>query len=283
MPELPEVETIARGLQREILGLKITQFTVNQPLILRGPYHNRWRKSLKLLKDSRIESVFRRAKRLIITTNAALALIVQLGMTGKFSIYDDGLKIRKHTHFYIDFANDKKLRFVDPRRFGKLWLIDLPDGDIEAAMPAAGMTPLGPEPFDLTARTFRPLLDSSRPIKSLLLDQTRIAGLGNIYTDESLYVSRIHPLTPANRIDVAQSAALIKAIKQVLKKSIANGGTTFSDYRNPYGDTGKFLKMLKVYQRGGQPCKRCRTPLEQIRITGRSSHFCPACQPLPCD
>lgn len=279
MPELPEVESIALALRREIVGLTIDRLTIRQPLILRGPYQHRWRTVVRSLKNQKITAVSRRAKRLIITTNAPLALIVQLGMTGKFLIGDRSKKSIRHTHFVLTFTNGQKLSFVDPRRFGKLWLIDLPDTNIESAMLAAGMTRLGPEPFNLTAKTFHSLLTSTRPIKSLLLDQTRIAGLGNIYADESLYLSRIHPTTPANRISPDRSSTLIRAIKQVLKKSIANGGTTFSDYQNPYGDMGRFFKMLNVYQRTALPCKRCSVPIEQIRLAGRSTHFCPACQP----
>jgi formamidopyrimidine-DNA glycosylase len=279
LPELPEVESIAQALQCEIVGQRIDRFTIGQPLIMRGPYQNRWKKVVYSLKNKKIAQVFRRAKRLIIATDASLALIVQLGMTGRFTLATDHEKMEKHTHFYLGLSDGKQLRFVDPRRFGKLWVIDLPDGDVEAAMVNAGMTRLGPEPFGLTGKTFHRLLDSSRPIKSLLLDQTRIAGLGNIYADESLFISRIHPITPACQISPTQSAALIRAVKQVLKKSIAQGGTTFSDYKNPYGDMGKFFNMLKVYQRSGQPCKRCRNPIQKFTLTGRTTHYCPTCQP----
>ncbi len=278
MPELPEVESIATGLDRQISQATITSFDIHQPLILRGPYQAAWKKKVKLLIDKRITRVYRRAKRLIIATDSTTVIIVQLGMTGKFLINTSADAMEKHTHIILKMSNNKEIRYIDPRRFGKVWFIDNPNDCIESAMLDAGMTQLGPEPFDLTAKTIHPILNANRPIKSLLLDQIKIAGLGNIYADEALFDSKIHPLTISNRIRPEQSAKLVKSIQKVLRKSISLGGTTFRDYKNPYGDIGTFVKILKVYQRTGQPCKRCKTPIEQIKITGRSSHFCPTCQ-----
>ena len=147
-------------------------------------------------------------------------------------------------------------------------------------MLAAGMSRIGPEPFEVKLQVFQKMLQSARPIKSLLLDQTRLVGVGNIYADESLHAAGIHPSQHAITLSKSRAGKLLREIVRVLQESIAQGGTTFSDYRDPYGDRGKFRRMLTVYQRDGEPCRRCKTPIERIVLTGRSSHFCPNCQEL---
>jgi len=280
MPELPEVENIAQGLRKEIISLGIKNIHVAQPVIIRGRYRSTWRKSLSDYMDYSIAKVTRRGKRLIIILNNQRALLIQLGMTGSFILSDRRVRRQKHTHFYITLSDETELRFVDPRRFGKLWLLDeVDDRNPDAAMETAGLSRLGPEPFDITRKDFRNLLDhSKRPIKSLLLDQVRIAGLGNIYADESLFAAFIHPATVCDKITPEQADLLRRKIRAILKKAIAHGGTTFSDFRNAYGDMGRFLKMLKVYRRTALPCCRCQTPIARMVISGRSSHFCPQCQ-----
>jgi formamidopyrimidine-DNA glycosylase len=145
-------------------------------------------------------------------------------------------------------------------------------------MEAAGLTPLGPEALDLTPKIFAAILRTARPIKSLLLDQTRIAGLGNIYADESLWAARIHPARPAQSLTAAETTTLLREIKNVLRRAIRAGGTTFSDFRNAYGEMGRFRHRLKVYGRAGEPCPRCGTMIIRLVVAGRGTHICPRCQ-----
>ncbi len=284
MPELPEVENIALGLRELIAGKRIERIWTRDPVILRGPYRNRYRPFLNTLKGLRIERVTRRAKRLILALEGKAALVFQLGMTGKM-VYpgpDDPMRSRipEHTWWSISFTDATELFFVDVRRFGRVWgLRDLDPDEPDAAMEAGGMTPLGPEPLGMSAKTFAATLQTTaRPIKALLLDQTRIAGLGNIYVDESLWAARIHPARACKSLTTDEAATLLREIKAVLRRAIRAGGTTFSDYRNAYGDMGRFRTRLRAYQRHGEPCKRCGATLERLIITGRGTHICPCCQ-----
>ena len=281
MPELPEVQNIAAALQTEIVGLCITKIYVKKPSIIKGPLKSTWKKTAQILTNARITAVTRRAKRLILCTDNNLALIFQLGMTGKFLISTPSTPQEKHAHILINFNNNKQLRFIDPRRFGRLWFVqNLDPIDPDPAMHAAGLNKLGPEPDKITLKQFQQILNSQRVIKNLLLDQTRLAGLGNIYADESLHAARIHPQTPANTLNNPQIRQLRTAIRRILKRAIAYGGTTFSDFRNPYGDMGRFWKFIKVYQKNNTPCPRCHTNIQKIAISNRSAHFCPRCQTL---
>ena len=145
-------------------------------------------------------------------------------------------------------------------------------------MEAAGLTPLGPEALDMDRKTFVALLRTNRPIKALLLDQSRIAGLGNIYADESLWAACIHPARAGSSLTAAEAATLLRQIKIVLRRAIRAGGTTFSDFRNAHGEMGRFRDRLKVYDRRGQPCPRCGTTIERLVVAGRGTHVCPRCQ-----
>ncbi len=279
MPELPEVENIAEGLRNEIVGLRIRELAIGNPIIVKGRYRRSWRKAARQLAGGRITKVSRRAKRLILFTNKDLAILVQLGMTGKFLLSKPEEVKQKHIRFHIKFNRNKYLWYLDVRRFGRIWFLEgLMHDNFDAVMEESGLGQLGPEPNSIKVKEFHALLKSMRPIKSLLLDQSKIAGLGNIYADESLFQARIYPGTPASELNSIQANDLRKSIRTVIRKAIAHGGTTFSDFRNAYGDMGRFRKMLKVYRRTGEPCRRCRAPIERIRIGGRSTHFCPKCQ-----
>jgi len=284
MPELPEVETIARSLANEIINLEIESAYVYTPSILKGPFRSCWLRFAEKIAHSQIQAITRRGKRLIIVTNHNTAIIAQLGMTGKFFIRRDSEPNPKHTHFQLNFNNDKKLIYNDVRRFGRLWPIEIDGGcdNIDQSMIQAGFSRLAPDPFQITPGQFRQVLQSSKPIKNLLLDQQKISGLGNIYADESLFAACIHPETPSALIERTDAVKLLNAIRRILKKSIAACGTTFRDFQNPYGDTGSFINMLKVYRKTNSPCARCKTPIQRIVLTGRSTHFCPHCQkPFP--
>ena len=283
MPELPEVENIMLGLREVLVGRRIARVWVGTPLIIRGPYRRRWRSFVAELTGRRIESVTRRAKRLILTAEGRLALVFQLGMTGKFLLPDPekGLAAATptHTRLILSFQDGRELVFVDPRRFGRVWCLrDLDPEAPDATMEAAGLTPLGPEALDMDRKTFVALLRTNRPVKALLLDQSRIAGLGNIYADESLWAARIHPARAGSSLTGSEAATLLRQIKVVLRRAIRAGGTTFSDFRNAHGEMGRFRNRLRVYDRRGQPCPRCGTTIERLVVAGRGTHICPRCQ-----
>ncbi|HNQ24899.1 MAG TPA: bifunctional DNA-formamidopyrimidine glycosylase/DNA-(apurinic or apyrimidinic site) lyase [Phycisphaerae bacterium] len=270
MPELPEAETIARILHTQLAGKTVARVALRRRELLHGD-----RRPLnRTLTGRRVVSVTRRAKRVVFTFDPACTFIVRLGMTGRLLVSPPAASVDRHVHLRMWFREtDEELRFRDVRRFGDLWCITRPE---HADDPALGR--LGPEPLELAPPTFAALLKRQRPIKSLLLDQSIIAGLGNIYCDEALHAAGIHPRTPARLLDAPAAARLLRAIKSVLRRSIRYGGTTFLDYRTPTGDTGAFYARLRVYQRRDQPCHKCGTPIERIRLVGRSTFFCPRCQ-----
>ena len=286
MPELPEVENIAAGLRQAIGGMCVELVEVRRAGIIKGPCRRRWRRFLDDVAGHEIARITRRAKRLIVTTDNHLTLLFQLGMTGKFLLRphegsETPKEQRKHTQVIIRLASGPAVHFVDTRRFGRLWLLDMLDPDApDDAMIAAGMGPLGPDAPDVPFDVFRSILRTARPIKSLLLDQSRIAGLGNIYADEALFAAGIHPARRCCDIDDEAVRHLWRAVRSVLRRAIRAGGTTFSDYRSPYGDMGRFRRWLKVYQRHGQPCRRCGTVIARTVLAGRGTHYCPACQPI---
>ncbi len=284
MPELPEVENMAVGLRERIVGKRVERIEVRRSAMVKGPHRRRWRRFLADLAGGEMACVMRRAKRLIVTSDAGLTLLFQLGMTGKFLLKQDRTArpdemLRKHTQVVIHLQGGPDVQFVDTRRFGRLWLLDALDpDDPDPAMEAAGMSPLGPEALSMGIAAFRHLLQVDRPIKSLLLDQGRIAGLGNIYVDESLFAAGVHPTRRCRHIGDDDTQRLLRRIKSVLKRAIRAGGTTFSDYRTAYGDMGRFRRRLRVYQRQGQPCPVCGQLIEKTVVAGRGTHFCRQCQ-----
>jgi len=283
VPELPEVENIALGLREAVVGKRVERVCVGTPLIVRGPDRRRWRVFMKELAGRRVVRVTRRAKRLVLAMEGKLALVVQLGMTGKFLLPDSEKGVvaatPRHTRLILSFRDGTELLFVDTRRFGRVWCLrDLDPDAPDAAMEAAGLTHLGPEPLELRPKAFADILRTARPIKSLLLDQSRIAGLGNIYVDESLWAAGIHPARAGSSLTASEAATLLCQIKRVLRRAIRAGGTTFSDFRNVYGDMGRFRSRLKVYGRRGEPCPRCGTSVQRLVVAGRGTHICPRCQ-----
>lgn len=272
MPELPEVQTVVsslrpRVLQRTIAGVDLRRADVVCPagcdLAAR-------------LTGRTVGDVIRRGKRIIFVLDDGGCFYVHLGMTGRLSLVSRTLAAEPHTHLQVDFRpagaiDDLVLRFSDPRRFGGIWWI------APGEAPDAGM---GPEPLTLPAGSLaRRLAVTTRAIKSALLDQSLIAGLGNIYVDESLFLARIHPLTPADRLSSADVGRLSRAIKMTLRKAIAHRGSTLRDYRDADGAAGGFQSLHRVYDRVDLPCRRCRAPIVRIVLGGRSTHFCPGCQP----
>ncbi len=199
-------------------------------------------------------------------------------MTGQLLWVPSAEPLPTHTRVRFTFANGQDLRFVDSRTFGRIWWVP-PDRPPESCI--TGLQALGPEPFSSdfsVAYLQQQFQGRQRPIKSALLDQTLLAGVGNIYADEALFISGIHPTTPCARLQPEQIDRLRTAIVAVLEASIAAGGTTISDFRSVAGVNGNYGGEARVYGRAGQGCRVCGTPIQRIRLAGRSSHFCPVCQ-----
>ena len=296
MPELPEVETIARGLAASVSGDVIESIWLGQKP---EPLKSTAREIAATLEDSRIATVRRVGKHIVFdlvgrtpssaktqhpksprkesattegpttegpTTDAQW--IVHLGMTGRLQVCEPASEILKHTHAILKLASGRELRFVDPRRFGRLSVV--PTGAFDAG---------GIEPLEADLAQFLALFRGRKtPIKSALLNQKLLRGVGNIYADESLFRAGIRPRRRASSIAREQFVRLLAAVKEVLKEAIALGGSSISDYVDADGEAGFFQLQHRVYGREGEPCLVCKTPIKRIVIAGRSSHYCPKCQ-----
>jgi formamidopyrimidine-DNA glycosylase len=265
MPELPEVQTVVSTLRPRLLGRFIQNVQLSRTDICTPPHVDLPAR----ISGRSIVDLTRRAKRIVFTLDSGDRFYIHLGMTGRLIACPAEAELAKHTHFVAEVGNGLQLRFIDPRRFGGIFWLGQDTADAD----------LGPEPLTLRpAELLRRLSRTKRPIKSALLDQSLIAGLGNIYVDESLFLAGIHPLKPADRLTTGEVARLNRAIKQVLRRAIQAGGSTIRDYVNGDGAAGEFQFRHNVYDREGDPCRRCRKRIERIVLGGRSTHFCPACQ-----
>lgn len=276
MPELPEVETVRRGLQQQTTGHIFEGGEVLHQRSLAYPLSAA--NFAPTLQGDRIASWQRRGKYLLAQLASGAWLGVHLRMTGQLFWVKRTEPLAKHTRIRMFLAQGQELRFVDSRTFGQIWLVP-PDVPRESII--TGLTRLGPEPFDpeftpayLQAR----LGKTQRTIKAALLDQGIVAGLGNIYADEVCFASGIRPEAIASHLNPVQITKIHSQILAVLEEAIAHGGTTFSDFLNLLGVPGNYGDRAQVYGRRGQPCRVCGTAIERIKITGRSSHFCPQCQ-----
>jgi formamidopyrimidine-DNA glycosylase len=274
MPELPEVETVRAGLATLVTESVITGIELRDFPGVIGELDVQTFSSL--IVGSRILRIDRRGKYLLIVTDGPASIQIHLRMTGRIIVTPAGAAPIRFEHLAIHLDNGSDLRFGDQRKFGRVTLVD-------AAQRRALYRRLGPEPLAqaMTAsRLHRSLARRTGKIKSVLLDQTLIAGLGNIYVDEALFRSRIHPETVPAALTLEQCAVLLRAIRKVLRLAIDNQGTTFSTFENPYGESGSNSAFLLVYGKGGRgmPCPRCGTLLERITVGGRGTTFCPHCQ-----
>ncbi|MHC1788403.1 bifunctional DNA-formamidopyrimidine glycosylase/DNA-(apurinic or apyrimidinic site) lyase [Solidesulfovibrio sp.] len=280
MPELPEVETIARALAPGLTGRVVTGADVPDATVLAGPAD---RAAFVAAAAGRvIETVGRRAKLLCITLgprpqvvgDGPLILALHLKMTGRFHIAPSAHAPPAHARLLLHLADGNALVFSDLRRFGTARL--LPP---EALAAWKFYASLGPEPWDMTPEAFETALcRKTTRIKAAILDQTVIAGIGNIYADESLFAARIRPDTPAKALTPARRRKLLAAIQAVIAKAIAAGGSTIRDYRTPDGVEGGFQHQFTVYGKACQPCPVCGETLVSIKVAGRTSTFCPQCQ-----
>ncbi len=274
MPELPEVETTRRGLLPHVEGQRVAQVRLRRP-DLRWPIP---REVEELLPEQRIDAIRRRAKYLLLDTTAGSALL-HLGMSGSLRVLPEDTPVRAHDHVDIALVGEdgkpgRVLRFNDPRRFGCL-LWQAP-GEIHPLLAGLGPEPLS-EAFDGNY-----LFELSRgrkvPVKTFLMDQSVVVGVGNIYAAEALFTAGISPLRPAGKVSRERYAALAEAVKAILAHAIARGGTTLRDFISPDGAPGYFEQELLAYGRGGQPCPRCGRALKQASIGQRATVWCGHCQ-----
>ena len=265
MPELPEVQMVVNTLRPAITGKKIFSVDLRRPDILLPAGTN----LAENLTGKIISSIHRRAKRIVFALTDSNQFYIHLGMTGRLTIEPaDSPILLPHTHLILRFA-DLEIRFRDPRRLGGVWWLGTNPADEK----------IGPEPLTLRiAQLQKRLQRTTRAIKNALLDQSVIAGLGNIYVDESLFKARIHPLVPAKDLSTNQVAALNRAIKFTLNKALKHRGSTLRDYFDANGNPGGFQKLHAVYDRAELPCRKCKTAIERFVLGGRSTHFCPRCQ-----
>ncbi|OWK43127.1 bifunctional DNA-formamidopyrimidine glycosylase/DNA-(apurinic or apyrimidinic site) lyase [Fimbriiglobus ruber] len=274
MPELPEVETVVRDLRPLLVGKRLRAVRTGKQS-LRRPWQAAWTRPLT---GATVAAVRRRGKWILIDLDGKASsprLLIHLGMTGQLTVAAASVPQPDHLHLWFDLdGGDQQLRFRDPRRFGSADVF--PD---ETALEAFLAERLGPEPFDLDAAAFRASLrHTTRPIKAVLLDQTVVAGVGNIYADEALHRVGLHPETRAQTIGSARADALREAVTTVLLHAIENRGSSIRDYVDGEGQKGGFQHEFRVYGRGKEPCLTCATTIEVVRVAGRSSHFCPRCQ-----
>ena len=272
MPELPEVETIARGLAARVTGEAIESVWIGgKPEPLKSPA----REIVRTLQGARIASVRRVGKHIVFDlrrrprrgdAEAHAQWIVHLGMTGRLVVASPKTALEKHTHAIVRLRSGREIRFVDPRRFGRLAV----HRDFRAP---------GSEPLDVGLEIFANLFRRRKtPIKSALLNQKLLSGVGNIYADEALFRASIRPRHRAASLTRADLRRLYEALQQVLNEAIAAGGSSVSDYVDAAGEEGLFQFAHRVYQRTGEPCLVCRTPIKRVVIAGRSAHYCPKCQ-----
>jgi formamidopyrimidine-DNA glycosylase len=265
MPELPEVETIVRELRQKIIGKTITRIRVHWERSVQGPAAEFKRRVVGMT----LRGISRRGKYIGIEGEDGSFFTVHLRMTGKLVQKLDAAG-KKHVRVEFGFLDGSALYFVDARKFGRLRLWPCQS----QSCPGLGPEPLEPDSVLAALSGLR----TRRAIKTVLLDQAILAGIGNIYADEALFAAGIHPLTPACRLRIGQRSKLSRAVPAVLKGAIRRCGTTLRDYRTVAGRSGENQDYLKVYGRAGRPCLACGTPIEKIRIAGRSAHFCPRCQ-----
>ena len=282
MPELPEVEVVRLGLERGVAGRRIDTVTVHHPRAVRrhvaGPED-----FVALLAGRRVESANRRGKYLWLPLDSGDALTGHLGMSGQLLVRPAGAPDERHLRVRIrlDGAGepDRELRFVDQRMFGGL-AVSTGGAELPVEMVHVARDPLDPA-FDDSAFVRRVRARRSE-VKRILLDQTVVSGIGNIYADEALWRARIHPQRLGSQLSTAQVRALLAAAREVMAAALVQGGTSFDAlYVNVNGESGWFDRSLEAYGQQGRPCSRCGTPIVRVAFTNRSSAFCPFCQPRP--
>lgn len=271
MPELPEVETTCRGIAPHVCGELIREVIVR-----RGDLRQPVSDSIHQLEGRSITGVSRRSKYILLGIDDGSTLLIHLGMSGSLRVIHPADEWKKHDHVGITLANGRQLRFHDPRRFGLV--LHLTEAD---PMSHALLRELGPEPLEdqFTVDHLKAVCSKrSAAIKLVIMDAKNVVGVGNIYASEALFRAGIRPTTAAKRISKPRLAKLVKAIQEVLSDSIREGGTTLKDFLNSDGEPGYFKQSLFVYDRKGEPCRECKTPVRHAVLGQRATYWCPVCQ-----
>lgn len=269
MPELPEVETYVRELRPQLIGKRVVGGEVHWPRIIAAPDSALF---VELIRGRRFDTFSRRGKYMLLGLDSGETLIIHLRMTGEVRVHPVAVEPDKHTHLLLTLDSDERLHYRDQRKFGRIWLVDDPAGVLHK---------LGPEPLE---DGFAPddlgtgLAKRTASIKTLLLDQSILAGVGNIYADEALFLARIDPRRSGGALSGGEVAALHGAVRAVLQAGIEGRGSSLQNYAPPSGEKGSFQEAHRVFRRTAQPCYTCGTPIRRIVLAQRSTHFCPTCQ-----
>lgn len=280
MPELPEAEVVRRDLEREVLGRRVKKAEVRQTKNAMRAIrkHSRRGEVTAPLKGAKIESISRRGKYIMLYFDNGKILVVHLGMSGQLVYTKPSAEIENHTHIVIQFTVGGQLRFIDPRTFGQVFVIDADEIDSVKELNGLGIDPLEDA---LTWQYFsETLIKRKTKLKRLLTDQGFISGLGNIYSDEILFASGLRYDRRSDDLSSQEVRRLYRAIQEILQDAIKHRGTSAQDdqYVDLAGEAGEYQEHLRVYQREGKACRRCRTPIERQRWSNRSTYFCPRCQ-----
>ena len=284
MPELPEVETLARGLRQAILGRRIVSVTLGKTDFIDDPAALE-----RHLPGRQIEAVERYGKFMLLRLSAVThdsaagsngdaapaSLLVHLGMTGHIAPAPAGQPLEKHTHVCLLLDDGRELRYTDARRFGRI-------AYLTKALLVEELTRFGADPLEVSKEEFADRICGRRArIKSLLLDQSVLRGVGNIYADESLWGAKIHPARLGEKLSRKEAETLRRMLQDILRKAIALRGSSISDFLDAEGEPGEYQRHHRAYGREGKNCYRCKTPIRRAIVAGRSSYFCPRCQPSP--
>ncbi|MEW5766377.1 MAG: bifunctional DNA-formamidopyrimidine glycosylase/DNA-(apurinic or apyrimidinic site) lyase [bacterium] len=272
MPELPEVETIVRGLKEKIPGQQINRVKVNLDKVVKGD-----KKDFGLrLTGLAFQDVRRRGKMIVFHLSEGWSLVVHLKLTGQLIYTQPEAPVAKHTHIIFELERGNQLRYLDLRQLGFLLLARTDQVD---NLPQ--LTELGTDALEISSQDFGKLISSKRgAIKSLLLNQSLLAGVGNLYSDEALHRAQIHPLQPANTLTPSQIEKLYQAIRKILIKAIELKGSSVDNYVDSEGERGAYQAFHQVYDREGKSCFQCGQPVKRIKLGSRSTYFCPNCQKL---
>lgn len=275
MPELPEVETVVKGLRPLVKDKIITGVEIREQKMIAYPKNDITAFKQNLL-SSKIKDVERRGKYIIFILDSDQNMVIHLRMTGKLLVKEVEEFRDQHTHVIFKLNDGQEIRFNNVRKFGRVYLIDKKHPE-----QAGSLAELGPEPLssELSLADFKKLFKKRRAIiKSLLLNQHFIAGIGNIYADEILFRAGVKPERKADSLTTKEIARIYHSMREILEKGIIYGGTSFSDYVNAFGEKGSFQEELRVHQREGEECPTCAGRIKKIKISGRSTYFCPKCQ-----
>jgi formamidopyrimidine-DNA glycosylase len=297
MPELPEVETVVRGLRKTVLGRKILSVWIGKSDFIDNPEEfarlsgqtiaavERFGKFmlLRLASGDEVETTTSvavgqsgtDAKSTAVAREYAASLLVHLGMTGQIAPIAAEIPLEKHTHVSFTLDDGRELRYTDARRFGRM-------AYLTAELLAKEVEGAGADPLEVSAAEFAERIRSRNTrIKALLLDQSVLRGVGNIYADESLWRAKIHPARVGAKLSVKEAETLRRVLQEILNRAIVMRGSSISDFLDANGEPGEYQRHHRAYGREGKPCYRCRTPIRRVIVAGRSSYFCPKCQPTP--